>query len=63
MEMINMEIFRVLGNNYLLSVDKYGREVILMGRGIGFGKKKGDRIETDHVCTFFVIQTVILQNT
>lgn len=42
-------MFRVvkpLNNNGLLALTSEGREVILLGKGIGFGRKNGERIET-----------------
>ena len=41
-------MFRVvkpLNNNGLLALTGEGREVILLGKGIGFGRKNGERIE------------------
>jgi len=36
-----MEIKKIINNNIVSSIDKDGRELIVMGRGIGFGKKQG----------------------
>lgn len=41
-------MFRVvkpLNNNGLLALTSEGREVILLGKGIGFGRKNGERVE------------------
>lgn len=39
-----MEIKRLLNNNAALTVDKMGSEIIVLGKGIAFQKKKGDEI-------------------
>lgn len=39
-----MKVLKSLNNNMILSLDDKGREVICQGKGIGFGKKKGDVI-------------------
>ncbi|MGN0292878.1 MAG: BglG family transcription antiterminator LicT [Lachnospiraceae bacterium] len=36
-----MKILKVLNNNIVISTDDQNHEIILMGRGIGFGKKPG----------------------
>ena len=38
-------IIKALNNNSLLALDKENREVILLGKGLGFGKKNGERLE------------------
>ena len=44
-----MEIKRIINNNIVSSVDPYGRELVVMGRGIGFGKKPGQEIDEESV--------------
>jgi beta-glucoside operon transcriptional antiterminator len=39
-----MEIVKVINNNVVSSMDAKGRETIVMGKGIGFGRKTGDVI-------------------
>ncbi|TDM07057.1 glucose PTS transporter transcription antiterminator GlcT [Macrococcus lamae] len=41
-------IEKALNNNVLIA-NYYDEEVVLIGRGIGFGKKQGQRIETDKI--------------
>ncbi|MDD7389291.1 MAG: PRD domain-containing protein [Lachnospiraceae bacterium] len=36
-----MKIIKILNNNIVISTDDQNHEIILMGRGIGFGKKPG----------------------
>jgi beta-glucoside operon transcriptional antiterminator len=39
-----MEIVKIINNNVVSSMDAKGRETIVMGKGIGFGRKTGDVI-------------------
>ena len=48
-------IKKVLNNNVLIATDASGNEVILIGRGIGFGKKTGDPIIQEKVEKMFVL--------
>jgi beta-glucoside operon transcriptional antiterminator len=40
-----MEIVKIINNNVVSSMDAKGRETIVMGKGIGFGKKPGDTFD------------------
>ncbi len=40
-----MKIEKILNNNAFISFDKYGEEVIVMGKGIAFGKRAGQCAE------------------
>lgn len=42
-------VIRSLNNNIVVSRDSKGRECVLTGSGIGFGKKPGGLISSDHV--------------
>lgn len=44
-----MEIKKIINNNIVSSVDRDGRELVIMGRGIGFGKKPGQQIDEESV--------------
>lgn len=46
---LNMQILRVINNNVISSLDAEKREVVVMGRGIGFQKKAGDTIEDEKI--------------
>ena len=37
-------VIKPLNNNGLLALTEEGKEVILLGKGIGFGKKSGERL-------------------
>ena len=40
-----MQIIKVINNNVISSEDDKGKEIVVMGKGIGFGKKAGDEID------------------
>ena len=40
-----MRISRIYNNNVVLTVDHYGKESVMIGRGIAFGKRKGQLID------------------
>lgn len=44
-----MKIKKVLNNNIVISIDEQEREIILMGRGIGFGKRPGMEADLNKV--------------
>ncbi|WP_424216452.1 PRD domain-containing protein (plasmid) [Streptomyces sp. BI20] len=49
-----MKALRVLNNNVVLARDDDGREVILTGRGIGFGSRQGKPIDPALIVRVFV---------
>lgn len=40
-----MKIAKILNNNAFISIDKNGEEIIVVGKGIAFGKKQGNEVE------------------
>ncbi|RPA58221.1 PRD domain-containing protein [Aerococcus agrisoli] len=40
-----MEIIKVFNNNAVLAIDNEKEEVVVMGKGIGFGKRSGDEFD------------------
>ena len=48
-------IKKTLNNNVLIATDVNGNEVVLIGRGIGFGKKSGESIIREEVQKLFVL--------
>lgn len=40
-----MKVDKVINNNLVRSYDEKGREVLIMGCGLGFKKKPGDEID------------------
>lgn len=45
----NMRIEKIINNNAISTLDEMGREIILMGKGIGFQKKPGDPVVTSKI--------------
>jgi beta-glucoside operon transcriptional antiterminator len=50
-----MEVRKAINNNIVISLDSYDREIIVMGRGLGFKKKPGDLIDKEKVEKTFTI--------
>lgn len=40
-----MQIIKIINNNVISSIDDKGREIVVMGKGIGFSKKQGEELE------------------
>ena len=51
-----MKITKIINNNVVSSVDEQGREVVIMGRGIGFQRVPDDEIDQKKVEKIFLIQ-------
>ena len=49
-----MRLKKAFNNNALLALDENEEEVIVMGKGIAFGKKSGDRIDESLIQKKFV---------
>lgn len=57
-----MIIKRVLNNNTVISSNSRGIDVLLMGRGIAFGKKKGEPVAIEQVEKTFLLRDKATQN-
>ncbi|MGM0238580.1 MULTISPECIES: BglG family transcription antiterminator LicT [Enterococcus] len=57
-----MIIKRVLNNNTVISSNSKGLDVLLMGRGIAFGKKKGQPVAIEQVEKTFILHDRDTQN-
>ena len=55
-----MKISRIINNNVVRTCDEDGREVIVMGRGVGFKAKEGSTIDEDKIEKVFRLDS---QNT
>lgn len=51
-----MKITKVLNNNVVVANDQNGEEIVLMDRGLSFGKKAGDDVEEQRVEKKFHLQ-------
>jgi transcriptional antiterminator len=59
---MKMQVKKVLNNNVLIANHPEYGEVILTGKGIGFGKKAGENITVDRAEKFFVLKSEDEQN-
>lgn len=50
-----VKIHKILNNNVVQTIDEYGKEVIVMGRGIAFKKKVGDYVEKEKIDKSFYL--------
>lgn len=57
-----MVINRLLNNNVVITVDSSGEEIIVMGKGIGYQKSKGDTIDEDKINKIFRISNKEVSN-
>lgn len=53
-----MKIVRILNNNVAQALDDDGNEIIIMGKGIAFGKGNGDRVDPDKIDKLFSQKSV-----
>ncbi|MDN6344565.1 MAG: hypothetical protein L0J87_07185 [Tetragenococcus koreensis] len=49
-----MKVLQVFSHNALVAKNEDNESVVLVGRGIGFNKKKGDRINENAASQVFV---------
>lgn len=52
-----MTIEKVINNNIVSAFDEIGREVVVMGCGIGFGSRPGAKIPEDKIEKIFRIES------
>lgn len=46
---MSMKIVKVINNNTVCVLDQKGKEQIMSGKGIGFGKKYGDTVDNTRI--------------
>ncbi|QGH36788.1 PRD domain-containing protein [Gracilibacillus salitolerans] len=51
-----MKINKVLNNNVVVTTNQHGQEIVVMGKGLAFQKKVGQRIDEDKIEKNFVLQ-------
>lgn len=57
-----MVINRLLNNNVVITVDSNGEEIIVMGKGIGYQRSKGDAIDEEKINKVFRISNKEISN-
>lgn len=55
-EPMRVEVDKVLNNNVLIAIHSSFGEVVLIGKGVGFNRKKGDLMDTNSVEKLFVLK-------
>lgn len=55
----DMKIVKVINNNVVSSMDNQQREIIVLGKGIGFRKSSGDEIQEERVEKIFQLSTAV----
>ena len=48
-----MQIKKILNNNAVITKNSLSREIIAMGKGIGYGKEVGDFIDESKICLLY----------
>ena len=56
-----MKVIKVINNNNVCVLDESGREQIVSGKGIGFGKKCGEEIDNSQIQKTYLITNSELQ--
>ena len=51
-----MRVTKIVNNNIVISEDKNHKEVVLMGKGLGFQKHKGDEIKSSQIEKTYVMK-------
>lgn len=51
-----MQVQKVINNNIVTSLDHKNREIIVMGKGLGFGKKAGEEIDGNKIEKVFLLR-------
>lgn len=50
-----MKIFKVINNNTVVTLDSNQKEVIIIGRGLGFGCKQGEDVDENKIQKRFIL--------
>ncbi|WP_035287753.1 BglG family transcription antiterminator LicT [Clostridium sp. KNHs214] len=57
-----MVINKILNNNAVITFDDKGKEIIIMGKGIAYGRRNGDAIEQSKVTKKFILSSMEYPN-
>ena len=57
-----MYIHKVVNNNIIVSIDESQNEMVLMGRGLAFNKKRGDPIDKNKIEKRFHLQKEVMND-
>ncbi|WP_439234770.1 BglG family transcription antiterminator LicT [Lonepinella koalarum] len=53
-----MKIQKILNNSVVISLDSSNKEIVVMGKGIAYGKRVGDKIDQQQVTKRFILANV-----
>lgn len=53
-----MTINKILNNNVVITLDDNGKEIIVMGKGLAYGKKKGEYIDENKITKKFILSSM-----
>ncbi|WP_246550693.1 CAT RNA binding domain-containing protein [Photorhabdus caribbeanensis] len=51
-----LTIVKLINNNVVLAIDENNNEIILMDKGVGFNRKKGDKLNIQDVAKVFTVE-------
>ncbi|WP_252238449.1 BglG family transcription antiterminator LicT [Clostridium sp. VAP51] len=51
-----MQIVKVMNNSLILARDKNDKEIVVMGKGLGFKRKAGEELDTEKIEKIFVLK-------
>lgn len=54
-----MKIIKVINNNVVSALDDDGEEIIVMGKGIGYGKKPGTLVDESRIEKKFFSESTV----
>lgn len=57
---MNMQITKILNNNVVVVIDDQQREKVVMGRGIGFQKRAGKRINSSGIEKEYALSSQVM---
>lgn len=57
-----MKIRKILNNNAVITKDEKNKEIIVLGKGIAYGKKNGNIIENDKIYKVFSVNSKSIEN-
>lgn len=57
-----MKIRKILNNNAVITTDEQNKEIIVLGKGIAYGKRNGNTIENDKIYKTFSVNSKNIEN-
>lgn len=57
-----VQIKKILNNNAVITKDLSNKEIIVLGKGIAYGKRNGDKIQSDKIYKIFSVKSKNVEN-